>query len=85
MTNGTSGGHSYGAAPALLAEPVESPAAGSEDSSEPGIAIDPVCGMKVAAAEATLHLDVAGSRVYFCGTGCRVAYASRHGADGGDR
>ena len=83
-TNGTSDGHSYGLAPALLVEPVESPAAGSENSSETGIAIDPVCGMKVAAAEATLHLDVAGSRVYFCGTGCRVAYASQHGADGGD-
>lgn len=40
------------------------------------IAIDPVCGMKVAVTESTLHLDVAGTRVYFCGTGCRLAYAA---------
>jgi xanthine dehydrogenase accessory factor len=40
-------------------------------------AIDPVCGMTVAASEATVHLDVpGGERVYFCGTGCRNAYAA---------
>lgn len=53
-------------------------AAGGESDAEPGIgyAIDPVCGMKVAVSESTLHLDVGGERVYFCGTGCRVAYAA---------
>ncbi len=80
-TNGAAEERSYGFAPALLAEPVGSPAEGPEASSETGIAIDPVCGMKVAATELTQHLDVAGARVYFCGTGCRVAYASQHGAD----
>ena len=45
------------------------------------VAIDPVCGMKVPITESTLHLDVAGSRKYFCGTGCRVAYAARHAED----
>ncbi len=44
------------------------------------VAIDPVCGMKVAVTESTLHLDVAGVRVYFCGTGCRLAYAAPPGS-----
>jgi xanthine dehydrogenase accessory factor len=42
-------------------------------------AVDPVCGMTVAASEATVHLDLpGGERVYFCGTGCRDAYAALH-------
>jgi xanthine dehydrogenase accessory factor len=49
------------------------------------IAIDPVCGMKVAVTESTLHLDVAGRRVYFCGNGCRLAYAAPQAPDAGKR
>jgi xanthine dehydrogenase accessory factor len=41
-------------------------------------AIDPVCGMEVLAADATLHLDADGERVYFCCEGCLDAYASAH-------
>jgi len=41
-------------------------------------AIDPVCGMEVVAAEATVHLDVAGERFYFCCDGCRSRYAEQH-------
>ena len=37
-------------------------------------AIDPVCGMAVAAAEATPHVDHDGRRVYFCCDGCRTAF-----------
>ena len=51
--------HAHGFAPALLADPIDAPA-GSEVEGEPGVAIDPVCGMKVAASESTQHLDVAG-------------------------
>ena len=40
-------------------------------------AIDPVCGMEVLATDATLHADIDGERVYFCGEGCRSAYAAR--------
>jgi xanthine dehydrogenase accessory factor len=48
--------------------------------SQPATAVDPVCGMTVAATEATVHLDPPdGERVYFCGTGCRDAYAALHG------
>jgi xanthine dehydrogenase accessory factor len=49
------------------------------------IAIDPVCGMKVAVTESTLHLDVADKRVYFCGTGCRLAYAAPQAPDAAKR
>jgi xanthine dehydrogenase accessory factor len=48
----------------------------------PATATDPVCGMEVVAAEATVHLDDGGRRVYFCCEGCRSTYAAdplRHG------
>jgi xanthine dehydrogenase accessory factor len=41
-------------------------------------AIDPVCGMTVAASEATIHLDVGSERVYFCSEGCRATYIERN-------
>jgi xanthine dehydrogenase accessory factor len=45
------------------------------------VAIDPVCGMQVAASEGTVHLDAGdGERVYFCCTGCRASYAAEHAA-----
>ncbi|MFB7113074.1 XdhC family protein [Streptomyces sp. NPDC056190] len=37
--------------------------------------VDPVCGMTVAITPETLSLDRAGTRVYFCGPGCRHAFA----------
>lgn len=51
------------------------------------VAIDPVCGMTVAAVDSSLHLDYAGgddagggvhagSRHYFCGSGCLRAFAA---------
>jgi xanthine dehydrogenase accessory factor len=55
----------------------------SEDGVQ--IAIDPVCGMKVPITESTLHLDVEGARVYFCGTGCRLAYAAPQASDAAKR
>jgi xanthine dehydrogenase accessory factor len=51
------------------------------ESSAPASATDPICGMQVAVAEATLHLDLDGTRVYFCGSGCRDAYAAQHAHD----
>jgi len=42
----------------------------------PTQAIDPVCGMTVAATDATLHVDGAGGRVFFCGSGCRDTFAA---------
>ncbi len=47
-----------------------------DDRAEAATAVDPVCGMTVAAVEASLHLDHAGHRYYFCGSGCLRAFAA---------
>jgi xanthine dehydrogenase accessory factor len=54
------------------------PGAGGEAPAVAGVAIDPVCGMKVAIADATPQLVVAGQAVFFCGDGCRDRYAAQH-------
>ena len=49
------------------------------------IAIDPICGMEVAAVETSLHADIDGTRYYFCSEGCRdtfLAEAGNHAAAG---
>ncbi len=46
-----------------------------------GTARDPVCGMTVAAVEASLHVEVDGRTVWFCGPGCLRAF--RTGPSGG--
>jgi xanthine dehydrogenase accessory factor len=37
-------------------------------------AVDPICGMTVAAVDSTVHSDVGGARQWFCGTGCKAAF-----------
>jgi xanthine dehydrogenase accessory factor len=54
----------------------DEPAAPSLPITMPATATDPVCGMEVVAAEATVHLDEGGRRVYFCCEGCRSTYAA---------
>lgn len=39
-------------------------------------AVDPVCGMTVAAVASSLSAGVDGSIRYFCGAGCRAAFAA---------
>lgn len=39
-------------------------------------ALDPVCGMTVATVSTSLHLDLDGHRTWFCGPGCRDAFAA---------
>jgi xanthine dehydrogenase accessory factor len=53
--------------------PVEAQATTASDSET---AIDPVCGMSVAAVDASLHLDHEGIRYWFCGTGCLRAFGA---------
>jgi xanthine dehydrogenase accessory factor len=43
----------------------------------PREAVDPVCGMTVAIGPATEHLQLAGADYWFCGPGCRAAFANR--------
>ena len=45
---------------------------------ETATAIDPVCGMVVAAVEQTPHVDHEGRRVYFCCDGCRTSWTRSH-------
>jgi xanthine dehydrogenase accessory factor len=68
----------------VVAERTAAPAGARPQAPEPpGLAItrpatatDPVCGMEVVAAEATVHLDEGARRVYFCCEGCRSTYAA---------
>ena len=48
----------------------------------PATAVDPICGMTVAAAASTLSVEHDGETVYFCGEGCKAAFGVQHaGAD----
>ncbi|MET3923162.1 XdhC family protein [Arthrobacter sp. UYEF20] len=54
--------------------PAAMPAGMPQPDAAPATAIDPVCGMTVAAVEASLHLEHNGVTVYFCSPGCRAAF-----------
>ncbi len=41
-------------------------------------AVDPICGMTIAAVPGTPSLTVDGETVWFCCDGCRSAYAAQH-------
>jgi xanthine dehydrogenase accessory factor len=63
-------------------EPVRRPLLPIVDES-PGTALDPVCGMTVAAVPASLHTEYGGRTWYFCAPGCQRAFAAdpaRYGA-----
>lgn len=45
----------------------------------PGRAVDPVCGMAVAAVASSTHVEHAGATVWFCGPGCRDAFVADPG------
>jgi xanthine dehydrogenase accessory factor len=51
----------------------------TEASSEaPPIAIDPICGMTVAAVAGTPSVEYEGETVYFCCEGCRTKFQAQH-------
>ena len=58
----------------IVAERRSHPGGEEPVAGEPATAVDPVCGMTVAAVDATLHADVDGVRIWFCGEGCRRAF-----------
>ncbi|MEZ5077658.1 MAG: XdhC family protein [Solirubrobacterales bacterium] len=63
----------------LVATRAEGAAAGRPGraaATAPQVAVDPVCGMEVAVGDASVHLDRGGRRFYFCGEGCRGAFAA---------
>ena len=55
------------------------PAASSTPgSTPPTIAIDPICGMTVAAVEGTPSVEFDGETVYFCCEGCATRFRAQH-------
>jgi xanthine dehydrogenase accessory factor len=50
--------------------------AGGAGTGSAGTAIDPVCGMTVAAVDSTLHVDMDGVRTWFCCPGCRDSFVA---------
>jgi xanthine dehydrogenase accessory factor len=46
------------------------------------LAIDPICGMTVAAVEGTPSVEHAGETVYFCCEGCKATFAAEHDRSG---
>jgi xanthine dehydrogenase accessory factor len=47
-------------------------------------AVDPICGMTVAAVASTLSVEHEGETVYFCGEGCKSQFALAHQHAGAD-
>ena len=56
--------------------PVAATGSSEEPAATPEVVTDLVCGMSVVADDAALHLDHAGTRYWFCGTGCLRAFAA---------
>ncbi len=54
-------------------------AAAEQDPVGPGTAVDPVCGVAVAVAPASLQVSHDGGMSYFCGPGCQQAFAADPG------
>jgi xanthine dehydrogenase accessory factor len=46
----------------------------------PAVAVDPICGMDVAIEGARHRFDLGGRTYYFCGAGCRAAFAANPAA-----
>jgi xanthine dehydrogenase accessory factor len=44
----------------------------------PVFAVDPICGMTVAAEATTPHLEYEGETVYFCCDGCKTKFEQEH-------
>ena len=52
--------------------PPQAPARHEDDA--PALAVDPICGMTVAAGAGTPSLERGGETVYFCCEGCKAKY-----------
>ena len=44
------------------------------------LAIDPICGMTVAALDSTPHVEHDGETVFFCCDGCKSSFEAQHRA-----
>lgn len=50
----------------------------AEPTEHAATAIDPICGMTVAAVPSTLSVEHEGETVYFCSAGCRAEFQRQH-------
>jgi xanthine dehydrogenase accessory factor len=53
--------------------------AGEPAPGSPRLAVDPICGMTVAAVAGTPSLTRDGETIYFCCDGCRSTYEAQYG------
>ena len=53
-------------------------AASAPGSTRPKIAVDPICGMTVAAVAGTPSVQYDGETVYFCCEGCAAKFRAQH-------
>jgi xanthine dehydrogenase accessory factor len=62
------------------ATPVRTPLRSADGAGAPtaALAVDPICGMTVAAAPTTLHVEHEGETVYFCREACRDTFLAQH-------
>ncbi len=59
-------------------EQAAAPSAAAGES--PAVAVDPICGMTVAAVESTLSVERDGATIYFCSEGCKAEFEAREHA-----
>jgi xanthine dehydrogenase accessory factor len=62
--------------PAAERRSADASGSASGAAAPPATALDPVCGMTVAALSTVLHADHGGKRYFFCGPGCRDAFTA---------
>ncbi|WP_104192886.1 XdhC family protein [Cryobacterium sp. Y82] len=67
-------GHPFAAGVAAAAESSTAASTAESNAEIAGAAIDPVCGMTVAALPSSLQVELDGESVYFCARGCRTAF-----------
>jgi xanthine dehydrogenase accessory factor len=51
----------------------------TSEAERPSLAIDPICGMTVAAVPGTPSVEFEGETVYFCCEGCAATFEAQHG------
>ncbi len=63
---------------AAVSDDARLPAPPNPSSSPPPLAVDPICGMTVAALASTPSVEYDGETVYFCCEGCAAKFQAEH-------
>ena len=67
------------AAPDRSAVPAAGGSGAAVAAGGPALAVDPICGMTVAAAADTPSVEFEGETIYFCCEGCAATFSAQHG------